>query len=50
MNVNVTEGNHISYVMTMDAFGQQSDQSLDESGLYAINVNGSWYLWGAGGL
>lgn len=50
MNVNVTEGNHISYVMTMDAFGQQSDQSLDESGMYAININGSWYLWGAGGL
>lgn len=50
MNVNVTEGNHIAYSMDMSAFGQSDTQTTDESGMYAININGSWYLWGRGGL
>ena len=50
MSANVTEGNHISYSMEISALGQSDSQDMEESGLYAINIDGSWYLWGEGGL
>ena len=50
MSANVTDGNHISYSMEISALGQSDSQDMEESGLYAINIDGSWYLWGEGGL
>ena len=46
MSANVTEGNHISFSIEASALGQTQSQDMDESGLYAINIDGSWYLWG----
>lgn len=50
MSVNVTEGNHLSCSVAMSAFGYEDSQDVSESGMYAININGSWYLWSGDGL
>lgn len=42
-----TEGYNISYSMEISALGQSQSQDLDESGLFAVKIGNSWYLWGS---
>lgn len=40
-----SEGYHISMTLEMSALGESYDQEMDESGAYAVHLDGGWYLW-----
>lgn len=40
-----SEGYYISLDVEVSAMGQSDSQQMDESGLYAICLDGGWYLW-----
>ena len=45
MSSSASEGYYISLDVEVSAMGQSYSQQMDESGLYAICLDGGWYLW-----